>query len=70
MPLGAVTEEFYSGTEGLVNGRRVILAGTTNYMGLTFDPDCIAAAREAVDKFGTLEASISSPVVEMRVKKI
>ncbi len=53
MPLGAVTEEFYSGTEGRVNGHRVILAGTNNYMGLTFDPDCIAAAKEAVATLGT-----------------
>ena len=36
-----------------MQGRRVILAGTNNYLGLSFDPRCIAAAQEAVAKWGT-----------------
>jgi 8-amino-7-oxononanoate synthase len=39
-----VMEEVLSATEAVVNGRRVILAGTNNYLGLTYDSDCIAAA--------------------------
>ncbi len=53
VPVGAVTEQVFSATEGVVNGQRVILAGTNNYLGLTFDPDCRRAAREAVDEQGT-----------------
>ena len=53
MPLGAVTEAIFSATEGVVNGQRVILAGTNNYLGLTFDPDCVRAAQEAVEQQGT-----------------
>lgn len=52
-PLGATIEQISSPTEGVVAGNRVILAGTNNYLGLTFDPDCIAAAREAVQQQGT-----------------
>jgi 8-amino-7-oxononanoate synthase len=53
MPFGAVTEKILSPTEAIVNGHKVILAGTNNYLGLTFDPDCIAAAKQAVDRLGT-----------------
>ncbi len=52
-PFGTVTEKIISATEGIVNGQRVILAGTNNYLGLTFDPECIAAARKAVEEEGT-----------------
>jgi 8-amino-7-oxononanoate synthase len=53
MPFGAVTEKILSATEGIVNGHRVILAGTNNYLGLTFDPECIAAAKAAIEEQGT-----------------
>jgi 8-amino-7-oxononanoate synthase len=53
MPFGAVTEKFLSPTEGIVNGHEVILAGTNNYLGLTFEPECIAAAQKAVAEQGT-----------------
>ncbi len=52
-PFGAITEQILSATEGIVNGHRVILAGTNNYLGLTFDPECIAAAKKALDEQGT-----------------
>ncbi|MAT92007.1 MAG: 8-amino-7-oxononanoate synthase [Halioglobus sp.] len=52
-PFGAVTEELLSATEGIVDGRRVILAGTNNYLGLSWDPRCIEAAREAAQRWGT-----------------
>ena len=52
-PFGAVTEKILSATEGVVEGRNVILAGTNNYLGLSFDPRCIEAAREAAANWGT-----------------
>ena len=36
-----------------MSGRKVILAGTNNYLGLSFDPRCISAAQEAAGKWGT-----------------
>jgi 8-amino-7-oxononanoate synthase len=48
-----VMEKVISPTEAVINGRRVILAGTNNYLGLTFDPDCIEAAATAVREQGT-----------------
>ena len=48
-----VMEKVISPTEAIVNGRPVILAGTNNYLGLTFDPDCIEAASIAVREQGT-----------------
>lgn len=40
-------------TTGIVNDRHVILAGTNNYLGLTFHPECIQAAAEATARYGT-----------------
>ena len=48
-----VVEEIISATEAVVNGRRMILAGSNNYLGLTFDPDCIDAACQAARAEGT-----------------
>lgn len=53
VPFGVEVERIHSATEGEIGGRRVILAGTNNYLGLSFDPDCIAAAREALCAEGT-----------------
>ena len=44
IPFGAVTDRILSATEAVVNGRKVILVGTNNYLGLSFDPRCIRAA--------------------------
>jgi 8-amino-7-oxononanoate synthase len=52
-PFGLVNEKIISPTEGTINGQRVILAGTHNYLGLTFDPECIAAAQHCVAEQGT-----------------
>ena len=52
-PFGLRMERVLSATEALVNGRETILAGTNNYLGLTFDPDCIAAGVEAMQTQGT-----------------
>jgi 8-amino-7-oxononanoate synthase len=48
-----VMEEIISGTEAVINGRPTILAGSNNYLGLSFDTDCIDAACDAVRKEGT-----------------
>ena len=40
-------------TTGTVNGHTVVLAGTNNYLGLTFHPDCVRASAEAVARYGT-----------------
>src|SRR5260370_1069119 len=52
-PLGVMLEKTISPTEAIINGRATILAGTNNYLGLTFDPDCIEAAIEALRLEGT-----------------
>ncbi len=52
-PFGAVTEKFLTPTEGIVEGRQVILAGTNNYLGLAYDQRCIGAAQAAAEKWGT-----------------
>ncbi len=48
-----VIEKIISPTEAIVNGQRVILAGTNNYLGLTFDKACIEAACAAIKAEGT-----------------
>ncbi|HEY5776053.1 MAG TPA: aminotransferase class I/II-fold pyridoxal phosphate-dependent enzyme [Xanthomonadales bacterium] len=52
-PTTVVFERLNSATEGVVEGRTTILAGTNNYLGLTFDPACIAAGVEAMQTQGT-----------------
>jgi 8-amino-7-oxononanoate synthase len=42
-----------SPTEGMLSGERKILLGTNNYLGLTFDPECIEDAIEATRSQGT-----------------
>jgi 8-amino-7-oxononanoate synthase len=51
--VNVVMEKLLSPTEAIVNGRRTILAGTNNYLGLTFDPPCIDAACRALRESGT-----------------
>jgi 8-amino-7-oxononanoate synthase len=48
-----VIEDITSPTEAVINGRPTLLAGTNNYLGLTFDPDCIRAACLAAEREGT-----------------
>lgn len=52
-PTQVVIDEILSATEGLVAGRPTILAGTNNYLGLTFDPACIAAGQKALETQGS-----------------
>ena len=46
-PFSVRFDSVLSPTEGVTGGRRVILLGTNNYLGLTFDPSCIEAAAAA-----------------------
>jgi 8-amino-7-oxononanoate synthase len=41
------------GTEVTINGRRLIMAGSNNYLGLTKHPKVMAAAEDALRRFGT-----------------
>jgi 8-amino-7-oxononanoate synthase len=52
-PTDIIIEEVLSPTEGMIGGRRTILVGTNNYLGLTFDPECIDAGRTALEEQGT-----------------
>ena len=52
-PFNLVMERVESPTVAICNGRRTILLGTYNYMGMTFDPDVVAAGKQALDEFGS-----------------
>ncbi len=52
-PTDVVFDTLISATEGTVDGRTTILAGTNNYLGLTFDADCIEAGVAALKSSGT-----------------
>ena len=52
-PFSFVVDRILSATEAIVNGRRTILVGTNNYLGLTVEPACVEAARAAVQDFAT-----------------
>ncbi|MDB5738725.1 MAG: serine palmitoyltransferase, partial [Sphingomonas bacterium] len=51
-PFSIVMDEVLSPTEAMIQGRKTILLGTYNYMGMTFDPDVVAAGKTALDEFG------------------
>jgi 8-amino-7-oxononanoate synthase len=51
--VGQTNEKILSPTRSIMNGRETILAGTNNYMGITFDKDGIAAGEAALREFGT-----------------
>ena len=51
--IGVTNDKMLSPTRAIIQGRETILAGTNNYMGITFDADCIEAGKQALDEFGT-----------------
>jgi len=51
--LGVEFDDILSTTHGRIGNREILLAGTNNYLGLTFDEDCRAAAKKAIDDHGT-----------------
>ena len=52
-PFSIVMEKVTSPTQAIIQGRETILLGTYNYMGMTFDPDVVAAGKQALDQFGS-----------------
>lgn len=40
-------------TEVIMEGKRRIMLGSNNYLGLTTNPEIIAAAHKALDEYGT-----------------
>ena len=51
-PFAIVMDKVLSPTLAVIKGKETILRGTYNYMGMTFDPDVIAAGKQALDAFG------------------
>ncbi|MEM9998861.1 MAG: pyridoxal phosphate-dependent aminotransferase family protein, partial [Bacteroidota bacterium] len=45
--------EVAEGTRAVMNGKRVIMAGSNNYLGLTGDPRVVQAAQDAIAQYGT-----------------
>ena len=52
-PVATPIDDIISAAEGVIDGKRVVLAGTNNYLGLTLDPDVVSSARQALEHFGT-----------------
>lgn len=52
-PFAVPVEDVRSATEATIAGRPVIMAGTNNYLGLTFDPECVEAGKTALERWGT-----------------
>src|SRR3546814_18321016 len=52
-PFNICMDRIVSATEAIVDGHEVILVGTNNYLGLTFDPDCIESTVAAISREGT-----------------
>ena len=51
-PFGIVMDKVLSPTEAIIKGQHTILLGTYNYMGMTFDPDVVAAGQAAIRDYG------------------
>jgi len=51
--LGVEFDDIINATRGRIGNREILLAGTNNYLGLTFDEDCVEAAKTAIDNHGT-----------------
>ena len=52
-PTGTIISEVVSASVAIIDGQPKIMAGTNNYLGLTFDPDCVAAGQQALVEGGT-----------------
>ena len=52
-PTRTVIERLESPTLGIIKGAPTILAGTNNYLGMTFDAQAVAAGRDALTQAGT-----------------
>lgn len=52
-PFGTCIDEIHSATQGRIGDRKIVLAGTNNYLGLTFDAQAIADGQTALALQGT-----------------
>ncbi|MDR3506060.1 MAG: aminotransferase class I/II-fold pyridoxal phosphate-dependent enzyme [Acidocella sp.] len=52
-PFNVSFDAVLSPTEAMLKGQKVLLLGTNNYLGLTYDPAVIAKAVEATELYGT-----------------
>jgi 8-amino-7-oxononanoate synthase len=52
-PFNITFDAVLSPTEARIGDRRILLLGTNNYLGLTYDPAVIAKSVEAIQSFGT-----------------
>ncbi|HHL43387.1 MAG TPA: aminotransferase class I/II-fold pyridoxal phosphate-dependent enzyme [Hellea balneolensis] len=52
-PFGVKFDRILHATRGTIGNREIVLAGTNNYLGLTFDPDCKDASIKAIEAHGT-----------------
>jgi len=53
LPIATPMDAVHSATTATIGGKRTVLAGTNNYLGLTFDAECRAAAIAAIEASGT-----------------
>lgn len=52
VPFDTTIEEVCGPTEVVIAGRRTLMCGSNNYFGLSFHPEVLAAAHEALDRQG------------------
>ncbi|NNE41637.1 MAG: aminotransferase class I/II-fold pyridoxal phosphate-dependent enzyme [Marinicaulis sp.] len=52
-PFGVSMDEIKGPTRAIVKGKEIVLAGTNNYLGMTFNKDAVDAAKIAIDEAGT-----------------
>jgi 8-amino-7-oxononanoate synthase len=52
IPFDTVIEHITSPTEVIIGGRQTLMCGSNNYLGLSFHPSVIAAARQALEHDG------------------
>jgi len=52
-PVATPFDRVLSATRGVINGQEVLLAGTNNYLGLTFHPQVIEKAKTALEELGS-----------------
>jgi 8-amino-7-oxononanoate synthase len=52
IPFDTVIDEVCSPTEVMIAGRRTLMCGSNNYLGLSFHPDVIGAAHAAIERDG------------------
>lgn len=52
-PFRVRIDRVLSPTEAMIGRKRILLAGTNNYLGLTFDAGCVSAAASALETQGT-----------------